>query len=77
VIGPVTGAPVSKASLAISKRSLRQAVRLLPQIDVPACLQARIQAKLDAARPSNVTVLRRRNWSFQPLEDGVVFDFLQ
>jgi anti-sigma factor RsiW len=47
--------------------SLRQAVRSLPQSDVPASLQARIQSRLDAERPSNVTVLRRRSWSSQAL----------
>jgi len=53
--------------------SLRQAVRALPQIDVPAGLQARIQAKLDAERSSNVTVLRRRSWSFQALAAAALF----
>src|ERR1700742_4908891 len=53
--------------------SLRQAVRSLPPAEVPPDLQARIQARLKAetARPnngpSNVTVLRRRSWSFQAL----------
>jgi anti-sigma factor RsiW len=55
--------------------SLRQAMRALPQADMPSELQARIQAKLRAERASaeraanvsNVTVLRRRNWSFQAL----------
>ena len=55
--------------------SLRQAMRALPQADMPSDLQARIQAKLRAERASaeraanvsNVTVLRRRNWSFQAL----------
>jgi anti-sigma factor RsiW len=55
--------------------SLRQAMQALPQADMPSDLQARIQAKLSAERASaeraanvsNVTVLRRRNWSFQAL----------
>ena len=55
--------------------SLRQAMRALPQADMPSDLQARIQAKLRAeqasaeraANVSNVTVLRRRSWSFQAL----------
>jgi anti-sigma factor RsiW len=56
--------------------ALRQAVRALPQIAVPADLQARIQARLKAEteqRPNNVTVLRRRNWSFQALAASAVF----
>jgi len=53
--------------------SLRQAVRSLPQIEVPAGLQARIGARLDAERPSNVTVLRRRSWSFQALAAAALF----
>ena len=57
--------------------SLRRAVRSLPQPDMPSDLQAKIQARLKAEterstteRPgnvSNVTVLRRRSWSFQAL----------
>jgi anti-sigma factor RsiW len=54
--------------------SLRQAVRALPRADLPSDLQARIQTRLKAEtqrpnteRPNNVTVLRRRNWSFQAL----------
>jgi anti-sigma factor RsiW len=53
--------------------SLRHAVRSLPQLDMPAGLQARIQARLDAERPSNVTVLRRRSWSSQALAAAAVF----
>ena len=63
--------------------SLRQAVRALPQADVPADLELRIQARLKAEterssveRPSNVsnvTVLRRRNWSFQALAASALF----
>jgi anti-sigma factor RsiW len=53
--------------------SLRQAVRSLPQPDLPPGLQARIQSRLDAERPSNVTVLRRRSWSFQALAAAAVF----
>jgi anti-sigma factor RsiW len=55
--------------------SLQQAVRSLPLADVPSDLQARVQARLKAEQASaeratnvgNVTVLRRRNWSFQAL----------
>ncbi len=53
--------------------ALRQAVRSLPQPDLPPGLQARIQSRLDAERPSNVTVLRRRSWSFQALAAAAVF----
>ena len=64
--------------------SLRQAVRALPQADVPADLQARIQTRLKAetepsnverapSNVSNVTVLRRRSWSFQALAASAVF----
>jgi anti-sigma factor RsiW len=61
--------------------ALRQAVRALPQIEVPTDLQARIQARLNVGtlraeteqRPTNVTVLRRRNWSFQALAASAVF----
>ena len=53
--------------------SLRQSVRSLPQVDMPAGLQARIQARLDAERPNNVTVLRRRSWSYQALAAAAVF----
>jgi anti-sigma factor RsiW len=63
--------------------SLRQAIRALPQADMPSDLQAKIQARLKAEterstteRPSNVsnvTVLRRRNWSFQALAASAVF----
>ena len=53
--------------------SLRQAVRAVPQLDIPSNLQARIQSRLDAERPSNVTVLRRRSWSFQALAAAAVF----
>jgi anti-sigma factor RsiW len=47
--------------------SLQQAVRSLPLADVPSDLKARVQARLNAERPNNVTVLRRRSWSFQAL----------
>jgi anti-sigma factor RsiW len=53
--------------------SLRQAVRSVPQVDVPAGLQARIQSRLDAERPSNVRILRQRSWSFQALAAAAVF----
>jgi anti-sigma factor RsiW len=58
--------------------SLRQAMRALPQAEVPSGLQARIQEKLKSeteARLSdvgNVTVLRRRRWSFQALAASAV-----
>jgi anti-sigma factor RsiW len=61
--------------------SLRQAMRALPKVDMPADLQARIRATLNteqanaerANKVSNVTVLRRRNWSFQALAASAVF----
>ena len=53
--------------------SLREAVRSLPLVDVPSDLQARIQARLNAERANNVTVLRRRSWSFQALAASAVF----
>ena len=61
--------------------SLRQAMQALPQADMPSDLQARIQARLDTEQAgaerantiSNVTVLRRRNWSFQALAASAVF----
>ena len=53
--------------------SLRQAVRSLPQADVPSNLQARVQARLNGERPNNITVLRRRSWSFQALAASAVF----
>jgi anti-sigma factor RsiW len=53
--------------------SLRQAVRSLPQFDVPPGLQARIQSRLDSERPGNVTVLRQRSWSFQALAAAALF----
>ena len=54
--------------------SLRQAVRSLPQLEMPASLQSRIQSKLDAELPSNLTVLRRRrSWSFQALAAAALF----
>jgi anti-sigma factor RsiW len=57
--------------------SLRQAVRSLPQLDLPPSLLARIESRLDAERPSslpgNVTVLRRRSWPYQALAAAAVF----
>src|SRR5258708_2966187 len=59
--------------------SLRRTVRLLPQYEVPAGLQARIQSALDADRPGQVDRPgrashpvqagrpRQRSWSFQAL----------
>lgn len=65
--------------------SLRQAIRAIPQVEVPSDLQARIQARLNAEKAdgeraneaggSNVTVLRRRpsrNWSFQALAASAI-----
>ncbi|OIQ64162.1 hypothetical protein GALL_542880 [mine drainage metagenome] len=52
--------------------SLRHAVRSLPQPDLPAGLQSRIQSRLDAERSSNATVLHRRTWSFQALAAAAV-----
>ena len=59
--------------------SLRRAVRALPLAEMPSDLQARIQARLKAEteqpnteRRNNVTVLRRRNWSFQALAASAV-----
>src|SRR5579864_9697233 len=52
--------------------SLRQAIRALPQTDVPSSLHARIGARLDAERPSNVVAPRRRGWSFQALAASAV-----
>jgi len=57
--------------------ALRQVVRSIPVPDMPSDLQARIQAKLAAEaeppRPSSVTLLRRRSWSFQALAASAVF----
>jgi anti-sigma factor RsiW len=56
-------------------QKLREAVRSIPQTGMPAGLQARIQARLDAERRNNnnVTVLRRRTWSYQALAAAAVF----
>jgi anti-sigma factor RsiW len=60
--------------------SLQQVVRSLPLADVPSDLQARVQARLsaerlnnNAERPYNITVLRRRSWSFRALAAAAVF----
>src|SRR5579862_463555 len=65
--------------------SLRRAVRSLPQFDVPADLEARIQAALDADRPGQAerpvqagrpvqaARPRQRSWSFQALAAAAVF----
>src|SRR5712671_5061907 len=53
--------------------SLRRAFRSLPQYDVPAGLQARVQLALDADRPGQVGRPWRRNWSFQALAAAAVF----
>jgi anti-sigma factor RsiW len=47
--------------------------RSVPQFNLPSDLQARIQSRLDAERPSNVTVLRQHRWSFQALAAAAVF----
>ncbi len=60
--------------------ALRRAVRSLPPAELPAGLQARIQASLNAEqagaeranRVGSVTVPRRRNWSFQALAASAV-----
>jgi anti-sigma factor RsiW len=55
--------------------ALRRAVRSLPLAEVPSDLQARVQARLNAevVQSNNVTVLRRRSWSFQALAASAVF----
>ena len=61
--------------------ALRKAMQALPQAGLPSDLQARIQARLNteqvnaerANTASNVTVLRRRSWSFQALAASAVF----
>jgi anti-sigma factor RsiW len=60
-------------------RSLRQAVRSLPQVDLPPDLQARILSRLDAERPNPVRVsrpvrgLRQGSWSYQALAAAALF----
>src|SRR6201987_3848973 len=54
-------------------QKLREAVRSIPQMDMPAGLQARIQSRLDGERRNNVTVLRRRTWSDPALAAAAVF----
>jgi anti-sigma factor RsiW len=59
--------------------SLRRAVRSLPQYELPTGLRARIKSALDAdrpgqvGRPSQVSRLRQRSWSFQALAAAAVF----
>jgi anti-sigma factor RsiW len=59
--------------------SLRRAVRSLPQYDMPAGLQARIQSALDADRsgqtnrPVQVGSPRQQSWSFRALAAAAVF----
>jgi anti-sigma factor RsiW len=65
--------------------ALRRNVRSLPQYDVPAGLQARIQSALDADRPGQasrssqanrpvqVGSPRQRGWSFQALAAAAIF----
>src|SRR3984957_13214365 len=65
--------------------SLRRGVRSLPQYDIPAGLQARIQSALDVDRPSQAERAgpagrpvqarrpRQRSWSFQALAAAAVF----
>jgi len=57
--------------------SLRQTLRSLPPVEMPANLQTRIRARLDAERPSHAEpghgiALRRRSWSFQALAASAV-----
>ena len=59
--------------------SLRSALRSLPQYELPPCLKARIKSALDTdrpgqvGRPSQVSRLRQRSWSFQALAAAAVF----
>jgi len=57
--------------------SLRRSVRALPQSDLPAGLQARLEAAIDAESASQIARvrprLRQRSWSFQALAAAVVF----
>jgi anti-sigma factor RsiW len=59
--------------------SLRGALRSLPQYELPPGLQARIKSAFDAdrpgqvGRPSQVSRLRQRGWSFQALAAAAVF----
>jgi anti-sigma factor RsiW len=59
--------------------SLRRTLRSLPQYDIPAGLQARIQSALDADRPAQASSPvqagrpRQRSWSFQALAAAAVF----
>jgi anti-sigma factor RsiW len=53
-------------------QKLQHAVRSIPQAEMPVGLQARIQSRLDAERRNNVTVLRRRTWSYQALAAAAV-----
>src|ERR1700745_2429648 len=59
--------------------ALRRTIRSLPQYDVPAGLQARIQSAWDAkgraqaVRPAQMGRPRQRSWSFQALAAAAVF----
>jgi len=58
--------------------NLRNAVRLVPEPEMPAGLRARILSGLDeprqdAERPGNVVPLRRRGWSARALAAAAVF----
>ena len=53
-------------------QKLQEAVRSVPKAEMPPGLQARIQSRLDADRRNNVTVLRRRTWSYQALAAAAV-----
>lgn len=64
--------PILKARCA-RLLSLRQAVRLLPQAELPLGLRGRIQSTLDAERPPQASLPRRRSWSFQALAAAAVF----
>jgi anti-sigma factor RsiW len=52
---------------------LLQAVRSLPDFEVPSNLQARIQSQLRTERRSNIAGLRRRSWSLQGLAAAAFF----
>ena len=51
---------------------LRQAVRAIPQFDIPAGLEARIQSRLEREQPGNMTFPHRRSWSSQALAAAAV-----
>jgi anti-sigma factor RsiW len=53
--------------------SLRQAVRSLPQSEMPPGLRTRIQTALDAEHPGAAPVPRQRSWSLRALAAAAVF----